>query len=148
MAKAKKVKEVKEVKEEVVVGAPLDVEIKSSGDNTTMIVSEELINEINGTVWDFEKYPLGTDSVENKILEFASNEFKRANDFLISLYSEKLADDMSTNKIIKETLADMVNKGEIEIASNRHMDLAMTYYDEEARSQKHNILNTDIFIKK
>lgn len=145
MAKAKKVKE---VKEEVVVESPLDVEVITNGDNITMTVSDEVINEISETVWNFEKYPLGTDSVENKILEFASNEFNRANDFLISLYDKSLADDISTNKIIKETLTDMVNKGKIEIISNRHMDLGMTYYDENERSQKHNILNTDIFIKK
>lgn len=133
---------VKKVKEEVIASVPLGV------DNVITIASEEEINEINETIWNFEKYPLGTDSVENKILEFAEKEYKRANDFLISLYSEKLADDISTNKIIKETLGDMVNKREIEIAGNRHMDLAMTYYDEEEKSQKHNILNTDIFIKK
>lgn len=119
MAKAKK------AKEEAIIDSPLDVEISE----TIKIVEEET-------------------SLESKILEFAGSEIKRVNDLLISLYTEKLADDISINKIIKETIANMANKGEIEVVSSRHMDLAMSYYDEDGKAQKHNILNTDIFIKK
>lgn len=138
MAKTKK------VKEEVVIDSPINVETITNGNDAAMTISHEVIKEINETIEIVKEET----SLESKILEFAGVEIKRVNDFLISLYTEKLANDISINKTIKETLSNMANKGEIEVISNRHMDLAMSYYDEEGKAQKHNILNTDIFIKK
>lgn len=138
MAKTKK------VKEEVVIDSPINVETITNGNDAAMTISHEVIKEINETIEIVKEET----SLESKILEFAGVEIKRVNDFLISLYTEKLANDISINKTIKETLSNMANKGEIEVISNRHMDLAMSYYDEEGKAKKHNILNTDIFIKK
>ena len=140
MAKAKKTK----VTEEPILESPLVSELENSTSEETILENEAIVEEKKEDIVLESK----EQTLEEKILSLASNDYKKINDLLISIYTLKMSDDISVNKNIKEILSNMVNKGEIEVSANRHMDLAMTYYDDDAKAQKYNILNTDIFIKK
>jgi hypothetical protein len=140
MAKAKKTK----VTEEPILESPLVSELENSTSEETILENEAIVEEKKEDIVLESK----EQTLEEKILSLASNDYKKINDLLISIYTLKMSDDISVNKNIKEILSNMVNKGEIEVSANRHMDLAMTYYDDDAKAKKHNILNTDIFIKK
>ena len=130
MAKAKKVK----AEETETVELPVQ-----SDDNIIVTVSDSPDTSVS-----YKK-----DTPEETILEYASHRLEaeiRITHVLASLYPNP--ESLETSKLIKAILEKMNNEGKIEIIGNRHFDLGMTYYDEEAKAQKHNILNTEIYIKK
>lgn len=149
MAKAKKLKE-----DPIEVPAPVEEQVNEFHPNPEPIINEEPI-----VVETPEPEPVKEEptvvieqetTMEQKIIDFIDSRGTgevRMNEFIKSLYPPvSYANpakwlELGENKRLRNTLDGLVKQGALRILNDMHLRLASIYYDQEGRTNHHN-LNT------